>query len=140
MKLFYSLLNNEAIPPTRKHSEDAGADLYSCIHIEIPPNAYKIINTGITVKIPKGYFGWITNKSSKNYLVGAGIIDSGYQGELLIKIFNPTSDIVVINIGEPVAQLLIIPVKIPELVFANLDEIYKERSSRGNDGGIYRQL
>ena len=128
--------------PTRKNPTDAGLDLYAYLPSGILRCGYlvmHIVNTGITVEIPKGYFGWITNKSKSNYLIGGGIIDEGYQGELLVKIVNPTHELILLQNGQALAQLLILPCKILDIEEVPLSEIHKQVSDRGNSGGIVFQ-
>lgn len=137
-----AFLTETAKLPTRKHAFDAGLDLFvdSPIHsIEVYSGEVVIVHTGITVEIPKGCIGWITNKSSKDYLIGGGIIDEGYQGELLVKVINPTAKIFILNHHDAIAQLLIVPVKILDINIVPLKSIHKEKSDRNNDGGISRQ-
>ena len=136
-------LDEYALLPNRKHSTDAGLDLYSLEHYEILPGQSKIIRTGITIKIPYNHFGFITNKSRNNFLVGGGIIDSGYQGEILVKIFNTNSfsDLLPIKLiierRDAIAQLLIIPCIILPVV--EKDNIHEKESDRGKSGGIAEQ-
>lgn len=152
-----ALLSETATVPTRKYPEDSGLDLYadlfyksrsSFIPVEpdthytttvVEPLSVVVVGTGIAVEIPEGHFGFITNKSSSDYLVGAGIVDSGYMGELLVKIFNPTDRYVTIKHGQKIAQLLIIPCKILDIEVVDISEIYKNNSNRKSDGGIARQ-
>lgn len=143
----FALLRETAKAPTRKHETDAGIDLYADMgytydtqpKVEIFPNEYAIVNTGVTVEIPKGFFGWITNKSKNNFLIGGGIVDEGYQGELLVKVINPTGMRVTINHHDPIAQLLILPCLITPVEIVDKSKVHKESSSRGADGGIARQ-
>ena len=133
--------------PTRKTSLDAGMDLYldlkttmvKGIFSYIYPQEVVIAETGITVEIPEGCFGWVTNKSGSDYLVGGGIVDQGYQGELLVKIFNPTDETITLEHGQKIAQLLIIPCKILGIEEVELKDIHQEKSERSADGGIGRQ-
>ncbi len=69
----------EAILPSRKHPNDAGLDLYAVDPIRIPPASWGIAHTGITVEIQPGQVGLVKPKSRNNHLVGAGVIDAGYQ-------------------------------------------------------------
>ncbi len=133
-------LHSDAILPCRKNPTDAGMDLYNLIETNINFGEPAILKTGVTIEIPKGYFGWITNKSKNDFLVGGGIIDEGYQGELLVKIINISHHYIKILSGQAIAQLLIIPVKIPEIVEVNLDEIHKIKTARGSTGGIVNQV
>lgn len=150
-----ALLSETATVPTRKHSNDAGIDLYADLLYTYPKNVYintdrlsavidsqevAIVGTGVTVEIPKGHFGWITNKSGNDFLIGGGIVDEGYQGELLIKIFNPLEKPLTINHKDKIAQFLIIPCKILDIEVVELSDVHKKVSIRKDDGGISRQL
>lgn len=143
-KIKFALLTETAKIPTRKHSTDAGIDLYADLGIYksllIASNNYEIVATGVTVEIPKGYFGWITNKGKSDYLIGGGIVDEGYQGELLVKIINPLDEPVYINHNQAIAQLLIIPCKILDIEIAKLSEIHQKKSERQGNGGIVSQM
>lgn len=133
-------LDERAIIPTRKNPTDAGLDLYTLDGVWVKSLDSAIVRTGIVIEIPKWHVGWITNKSSSDYLIGAGIIDDGYRGEILIKIINTTETTLVISPKAPVAQLLIIPVKIFDIHETSLEEILEEETDRMDDGGIGRQL
>ncbi len=143
-----------AILPTRKHSTDAGLDLYAYLqkhHIDsdgdyiltytiIDPHGIGVINTGIVVDIPYGCFGWITNKSRNNYLIGGGIVDYGYQGELLVKIINTSNTPLTINHGDAIAQLLILPCLTPRVEEISKNIIFEQESERSSTGGIVTQM
>jgi len=139
----YSLLYEDTVPLKRKNPTDAGIDLYAYLAdmdgYNVSPGDVVIFRTGVTVEIPEGCCGWITNKSSKDYLIGGGIVDEGYQGELLVKVINVTDKILRFVHGDALAQLLILPIKIPKLELADLSEIHKVKTNRGEDGGIARQ-
>jgi dUTP pyrophosphatase len=130
--------------PTRKHDGDAGIDLYFYINSDIPlpifPGNVYIAYTGVKIEIPKGFFGWITNKSRNDFIIGAGIVDSSFAGEILVKIINVTNKNIIINKGDAIAQLLIIPVEIPGFLEVAIKEIHKIPTDRGIEGGICSQL
>jgi dUTP pyrophosphatase len=138
----YALMNDDFMhyfPPSRKHDDDVGIDLYYNDRevITIPPGGVEVVHTKTKVEIPMNCFGWITNKSGKNYLVGAGIIDQGYQGELLVKIFNPTDEQVYINYGDAIAQLIIMAGYYDRLSLVPENELFEEETMRGSTGGIH---
>jgi dUTP pyrophosphatase len=138
-----ALLYDDATVPVRKHDKDAGIDLFAYVEGSYGlayPGEVTIVETGITVEIPDGYFGWITNKSSKDYLIGGGIVDSTYQGHLLVKICNVTDKPIIIEHGMAIAQLLIIPCITPKVNLVDMKDIHNSKSDRGTDGGITRQL
>lgn len=134
-------IHKGATLPTRKNPTDAGLDLYAWTPwgvIVIGSLEHATVSTKIVVEIPKGHIGWITNKSSKNYLIGGGIVDEGYRGELLVKVINTAGNPVVINHKDSIAQLLIIPVKILDVEETRLDRLLEEETDRMDDGGIAR--
>jgi dUTP pyrophosphatase len=136
--------NPEAKLPTRKHPKDAGIDLYACLHeeialygyITIEPHSYEIIPTGVTIEIPEGYAGLVWPKGKADFLIGGGVVDEQYQGELLVKIFNPTAKPLYIYHHSPIAQLVIQPVLTEPVVEFSLAGIHKEKTDRGSTGGI----
>ncbi len=129
------LVENAKIP-TRKHPDDAGIDFYSVETITIPPHSFDVTGTGITVEIPAGYVGLLMPKSRNDHLLGAGVIDAGYQGEIRIKLANLTDQPLVIKEGQPIAQMLLIPIVTPVVEEIPADVIHQVKSDRGATGGI----
>jgi len=136
----YAKMDKSAKLPTRKTPTDAGMDLYALEYSEIPDGGIGIVRTGVTVEVPDGFFVWIANKSSRNYLVGGGIVDGGYQGELLVKVMNTSGDVLRIPVGTAIAQMIVLPFFKFEFVEVPLESIHKTRTARGSSGGIVTQL
>jgi len=132
----YRILDPNATLPTRKHPIDAGMDVYSLGNYVIKPQTLKIVRTGIGIETPPRYMTLIKPKSSSNFLIGGGVIDEGYSGEVFIKIFNVLSDDVIIRKGDAVAQLINVK------IVANPPDITSMPvfSDRGDDGGIGNQV
>jgi len=116
--------------PARAHSTDAGVDLFV-------PNDFKaitlkigesiLIPSGIRFKLPDNTAGVFFNKSSiakKGLIVGAQLVDSGYNGEVHIHLVKVTGEPVTINPGDKVAQMAVIPVLYNKLLQYN-DEQYE---------------
>ncbi|MBQ6341783.1 MAG: hypothetical protein IJI41_01535 [Anaerolineaceae bacterium] len=135
-KIKAARLQANAILPTRKHADDAGIDFYAVEPLKVDPHTFGIVHTGVTVEIPKGYVGLMKPKSRNDHLLGAGVIDAGYQGEIQIKIANPLDDPLYIEYGQAVGQMLILPVETPRVEEVPLDMIHKTVSERGATGGI----
>ena len=129
-------LQDNAILPTRKHPDDAGIDFYAAEEKVIPPHGTDVVGTGITVEIPQGYVGLMKPKSRNDHLLGAGVIDAGYQGEIRIKVANITDAPLRIAFGQAIGQMLILPVETPAVEECPLDQIHRTRSERGATGGI----
>lgn len=99
--------------PTRGHSDDAGLDLYVSALTTVPPGQFVDVPCGVAVELPAGTWGLLTGRSSTMRRRGLqtiqGVIDCGYRGELFAGVFNPGSEEVVLEEGERVSQLIVLP-------------------------------
>ena len=127
-------LDKEAKIPTRKFPTDAGMDVYALEEIIIPPHTMQVVRTGVTLDFPDGTVALVWPKSRNEYLVGAGVIDCGYQGEILVKVTNISAEELKIEKHQGIAQIVITPVVCP--MIEEVDEIHQEESDRGATGGI----
>jgi len=104
-------LNKNAKLPSYAHPGDAGLDLFASENIGVFPFKRAVVSTGISIEIPKGYVGLIWDKSGLAVNEGlktiAGVIDSGYRGEILVCLFNLTEKKYVFKKGDKVAQIII---------------------------------
>ena len=140
MEVKFKKLSDKAVLPYKAHSTDAGLDL-TCVNITSEVNEcgqfVLVYHTGIAAEIPVGHVGLLFQRSSvyKKSLTltnAVGVIDSGYRGEILLKFKNTSGDSIpaVYNIGDRIAQLVIIPYPEIEPVFVeDLSE-----SERGEGG------
>lgn len=127
-------LHPEAILPNYAHPGDAGMDFFSNETTTLQPGERKLISTGISMAIPEGHVGLIWDKSglaSKHGLkTMAGVIDTGYRGEIKILIHNLSSSPYIIEKGNKIAQMLIQPVEQKKIIeVEDLDD-----TARGKDG------
>jgi dUTP pyrophosphatase len=104
--------------PERAHPSDAGADLFSRDNCEIYPGEQKLVDTGIAVKIPRGFAGFIFNRSSQGKRGitiphSVGVIDADYRGNLKVLLKNISEDPYVIEAGDRIAQLVVQRVELP---------------------------
>lgn len=136
-ELKFARMDAAAILPSRKHPTDAGLDLFALVGVVISPHSFAVVGTGVCMDLPAGWVGLILSKSRSNFLLGGGVVDAGYQGEIRIKVMNPTSEPLVINKGQAIAQLLIVPIATPQAIEVSMDTIYSEKSERGASGGIH---
>lgn len=104
--------------PARGSEAAAGADLCACLDydlVSIPPHTTKMIPTGLAMEIPEGLFGAIFARSgiaSKRGLRPAncvGVVDSDYRGEVIVALHNDTDLNQMIDNGERIAQLVLLP-------------------------------
>jgi dUTP pyrophosphatase len=137
--LRFARLDPAAAPPSRKHPADAGVDVFANETVTIPPFTAARIHTGLTFDIPPQYMLMAKPKSGSDFLLGAGVIDPGYQGEILIKVVNYTPNPLTILKGAPLAQLVQVAIFTDPLEEVSVEEIHQETSARGADGGIARQ-
>lgn len=104
------LLDNNAKMPTRANINDAGWDLYSTSEVVIPPKQRKTVNTGIALQMPEHMAGLIWPRSGLSVKQGidvlAGVVDSGYRGEIMVCLYNTSDEDVIIHIGDRIAQII----------------------------------
>ena len=95
MKVYFKKTNSEAVMPTKAVDGDAGYDLYACDSAILSPLQRKIVPTGLVIEIPKGYYVRVAPRSGlaikKGIDVLAGVVDSGYRGELNVVLINLTA-------------------------------------------------
>jgi len=131
--------NIEAKLPTLKHEGDAGMDFYCLFDTLIYANTYKVVRTGITVELPSDYNAILKPKGGSDHLLGAGVIEHTYQGEILFKIFNPLGREKVFTRGDAVGQMILIPAVSPLPLEVAFDDIHEEETDRKDSGGIVDQ-
>jgi dUTP pyrophosphatase len=110
--------DDAAYLPCRAHATDAGADLKSTENCEIYPGEQKLIDTGVAVKIPEGYAGFVFNRSSqgkKGITIphSVGVIDSDYRGNLKVLLKNISQTAYLVEPGDRIAQLVVQRVELP---------------------------
>lgn len=117
----------------------AGLDLRACIDKEITlaPGQTELIPTGLAIHIDNpGYAAMILPRSGLGHKHGivlgnlVGLIDSDYQGELMISTWNRGSEEFVLKPMERLAQLVVVPVH--QVQFRLVDDF--DQSDRGAGG------
>jgi dUTP pyrophosphatase len=132
-------LSDPSAMPSRAHSTDAGLDLRSMHSVDIFPEEMKLIDTGVAVKIPVGYVGLIFLRSSmgkKGFSLAnaVGVIDTDYRGNIKVMLRNISDEKLVINKEDRIAQLVVLPIDLPELVeFLGTEEEWND-TERGSGG------
>jgi len=136
MSLNVELIHDDATLPTKAHPTDAGYDLYSVEYKPIKKGESAVIKTGIKIDIPAGYYGRIASRSGlavkHNLEVGAGVIDNGYHGEIMVKLQNNGENYTVDKFAK-IAQLILEPYgDFPIKQVASVDSIRQtDRASAG---------
>ena len=98
--------------PVREHETDAGVDLRTPERLVIYPHSSVFVDLKVRVEIPDGCVGLMTSKSglmSKRGIKTTGTIDVGYSGTIGCKVFNHSSEIVILDEGDKVTQLVVMP-------------------------------
>jgi len=139
MKIAIKKLDKDAKIPAYSHPGDAGMDLFSLGDFSIKPGERLACPTGISIAIPKVYAGLIWDKSGIASKSGiktmAGVIDSGYRGEIKIVLINLSPDVYNIKKGDKIAQMLIQKVENPEIIeMEELDETIRGEGGFGSTG------
>lgn len=131
---FRVMLDNENIKmPTKAHTADAGFDIYAPEAFAIRARGNHTVDTGVHIEIPEGYVGFLKSKSGlnvKNGIRGEGVIDSGYTGSIVVKLYNDSENVVCFMKGEKIIQLVFLPIPDVEL---ELTENF-EATERGDNG------
>lgn len=133
------LLHPGARLPAYAQDGDAGMDLYALEDTYCGEHALTRVRTGIAVEIPPGFVGLCWDKSglatSYSIKVMAGVIDSGYRGELLLGVYNHANSPYVFRRGDKVMQMLIQPVvRVLVVAAAELTQTVRGDAGFGSTG------
>lgn len=142
MELKVKLTDGAPLPKYAK-SGDAGLDLTSREEtMQISPGETVMLRTGVSVELPSGHFGMCVPRSgiaSKRGLANVnapGIIDEGYRGEILVPLHNYSDRVQVVEKGERVCQLIVVPYASCDVVEA--DELSETERGSGGFGSSGR--
>jgi dUTP pyrophosphatase len=108
---------NKDIPlPAYETPGSAGMDLRAAIPALLAPGARTVVPTGLKMAIPPGFVGLVCGRSGLAAKYGVvtipspGVIDSDYRGDARITMLNLGQQLHEIDVGDRIAQLLIVPV------------------------------
>ena len=137
-------LDERAKLPFRATGGSAGADLFACIpeDIVLAPGERRLIPTGIAIGIPdSGCGAFIFPRSSVSSKFGVslancvGVVDSDYRGEIKVPLINHSSEPYTVKDGDRIAQMVIMPVVLPEFIPADeLDDTARGAGGFGSTG------
>jgi dUTP pyrophosphatase len=157
MILRFAKTHQHAFSPLRANPSDVGLDVF--FSPDVPPgydagkNMKKgsititqgqsaKLRTGLKFEIPHGYMLEVKNRSSmsskRELIVGGGVLDPGYEGEVCVILHNVGNSVQVIEPGTKIAQLVLIPVVHFDPAMCEEDEIYSRTVAMSNrgDGGF----
>jgi dUTP pyrophosphatase len=141
--------------PSKAHSYDAGLDFFvpeedlSAIvtgelikaytnGVMVLPQGRVLIPSGLKINVPEGWTLVAFNKSGvaskKGLVVGAQVIDHGYQGEVHINVINTSHEPVTIHQGDKLVQFLMMAVPHIEIEEVNEAALFEKESSRSDRG------
>jgi len=133
MELKVKKVQMDAKLPQYGNTGDAGLDLFSSIDFVLEKGQFEAIPSGVKVAIPDGYVGLIWDKSGVS-LKGvhrlAGVIDSGYRGEVKVVMINLSDKPFAIDKGMKIAQMLVQPI----IMVCVVETEDLDNTSRGEGG------
>lgn len=112
-------LDDGAFLPVRAHDTDAGADILTPRSFMLPARSSAIIRTGVHVELPSHTAGTLKSKSGLNIfhdIVGEGLIDEGYDGEIIVKLYNLGDQPYQFERGDKIIQLVVVHVLYPQVM------------------------
>lgn len=139
IKILMQRLDKDIELPKFAYDHDAAVDLRSSMDISLKPGEKQIVKTGIKMAVPKGYAGLIWDRSgmAAKYSIHtmAGVIDSGYRGEVGIVMINLGTEEFFIEKGMRIAQILIQPVLNTDIIeVEDLDKTDRGEGGFGSSG------
>ena len=140
VKILIKKTNRKVITPKYKTDGSSGVDLSAFLDKEvvIKPNSSELIPTGLQVAIPKELEiqirprSGLAVKESIGVLNSPGTIDSDYRGELKIILFNHSNKDFIINNGDRIAQMVLVP--IIKMEFEEVDSLPDTVRGQGGFG------
>ena len=140
VKILIKKTNKEVITPKYKTDGSSGVDLSAFLDKEvvIKPNSSELIPTGLQVAIPEELEiqirprSGLAAKESIGVLNSPGTIDSDYRGELKIILFNHSDKDFIINNGDRIAQMVLVP--IVKMEFEEVDSLPNTVRGQGGFG------
>ena len=140
VKILIKKTNKEVITPKYKTDGSSGVDLSAFLEkkVVIKPNSSELIPTGLQVAIPEELEiqirprSGLAAKESIGVLNSPGTIDSDYRGELKIILFNHGNKDFVINNGDRIAQMVLVPIL--KMEFEEVDSLPDTIRGQGGFG------
>lgn len=126
-------LEKWAYMPERAYPTDAGADLRTPHDVIVMPRCSAVVDTGVHIELPPNTVGMLKSKSGLNVkhgITSEGVIDVGYCGSIVCKLYNHSDKPYGFKAGDKITQLVIMPILTPS--FVQVDEF--EETERGNNG------
>lgn len=123
-----------AYVPDRAHKTDAGLDVRARENRLIKAHRGALVHTGLHVQLPHGTAGLLVSKSGLNVkhgITSTGLIDEGYTGEIMVKLYNHSDSNYLVHAGDKISQLVVIPVLYEDIHFRDFLDEKTERNNQG---------
>ena len=127
--------------PARGTEKSAGIDFFVPDDITphwVLPGDSACIPSGVKANVPAGFALIVFNKSGvalkRNLAVGACVIDEDYQGEIHLHVYNFGTETQIIDPGEKLVQMILLPVFYDEIEEVSESNLFEKESSRGEGG------
>ena len=143
MLIKFQKILDDAIIPHYAHPGDAGMDIFSAEETIIKAGERKSVRTGIKMGLPEGFAGLVWDKSGLALKNGiktmAGVIDSGYRGEIGIVLINLGQSDFKIEKGQKIAQMLV--QKVERMEIKEVKELNETKRGGGGFGstGLFKK-
>lgn len=132
------MLDDCAVLPTRATELSAGLDLYSPVDRWIPKGGIECIDTGVHIQLASDDMAEVKGRSGltrRGVMVPTGTIDADFRGSIGVTLYNLGGYDYHIRRGDRIAQLVVSPVRYPELELVDaLDETARGGGGFGSTG------
>lgn len=128
------MLDDGAYMPSRGHKTDAGLDLRTPKAVTVPAYGSVAVDTGVHVALPHGCAGLLVSKSGLNVkhdITSTGLIDEGYTGSIVVKLYNNKGEDYALEAGNKISQLVVIPVS-----YEPLEQVSVFNATERGDNGF----
>lgn len=130
---------HEGFTISKAHLNDAGFDLKTPRDFVLRAGSSEVIDTGIHIDIPESWYGKLEGRSGLNVkhdiVCLGGVIDSGYTGSIVVKLYNLGSEDYKFKAGDRIVQLIIQPCPFSGIGIENVDSCDEfNDSDRKNNG------
>lgn len=122
---------------SRAHWDDAGIDFRTPEPFTLHAGEQRIIDTGVAVQIPIGYYGKMESKSglmvNHGVICLGGVIDSGFRGSIKVRMWNTWQEDYTFEKGDKLVQMVLIPTPLLEPL-ESVGKLGASQSGRDENG------
>jgi dUTP pyrophosphatase len=107
VRVLFQRMHPAARLPSRAHETDGAYDVYLVEDATVAPGEAIRLPLGFAAAIPDGYFVRLIGRSSTQFFIREGLIDSGYRGEWRIAAQNVSKEPLALKAGDRIGQLVL---------------------------------